>query len=32
MFQIERIEQFFAANGLPHLILYYQDTEPVDTG
>ncbi|KAI2655575.1 Dynein axonemal heavy chain 5 [Labeo rohita] len=28
--QIERIEQFFAANGLPHLILYYQDTEPVD--
>uniref|UniRef100_A0A8C1CTU1 Dynein, axonemal, heavy chain 5 n=1 Tax=Cyprinus carpio carpio TaxID=630221 RepID=A0A8C1CTU1_CYPCA len=29
--QIERIEQFFAANGLPHLILYYQDTEPVDT-
>ncbi|XP_026120715.1 dynein heavy chain 5, axonemal isoform X1 [Carassius auratus] len=28
--QIERIEQFFDANGLPHLILYYQDTEHVD--
>uniref|UniRef100_A0A8C2G8A8 Dynein, axonemal, heavy chain 5 n=1 Tax=Cyprinus carpio TaxID=7962 RepID=A0A8C2G8A8_CYPCA len=28
--QIERIEQFFAANGLPHLILYYQDTEPIN--
>ncbi|XP_051576060.1 dynein axonemal heavy chain 5 [Myxocyprinus asiaticus] len=28
--QIERMEQFFAADGFPHLILYYQDTEPVE--
>ncbi|KAI7806102.1 putative dynein heavy chain 5 [Triplophysa rosa] len=28
--QIERIEQFFAVDGRPHLILYYQDMEPVE--
>ncbi|XP_056617792.1 dynein axonemal heavy chain 5 isoform X2 [Triplophysa dalaica] len=28
--QIERIEQFFAVDGRPHLMLYYQDIEPVE--
>nr|XP_055066586.1 dynein axonemal heavy chain 5 [Misgurnus anguillicaudatus] len=28
--QIERMEQFFAVDGLPHLIMYYQDTEPME--
>ncbi|XP_041797657.1 dynein heavy chain 5, axonemal isoform X1 [Chelmon rostratus] len=26
--QIDRMEQFFVAEGLPHLMFYYQDTEP----
>uniref|UniRef100_A0AAV2MBY1 Dynein heavy chain 5, axonemal n=1 Tax=Knipowitschia caucasica TaxID=637954 RepID=A0AAV2MBY1_KNICA len=26
--QIERMEQFFVSQGLPHLMFYYQDTEP----
>ncbi|XP_065102327.2 dynein axonemal heavy chain 5 [Paramisgurnus dabryanus] len=30
--QIERMEQFFAADGLPHLIMYYQETEPMEAG
>ncbi|XP_062848702.1 dynein axonemal heavy chain 5 [Trichomycterus rosablanca] len=29
--QIDRIEQFFAANGLPHLMFYYQDTDSSDS-
>ncbi|XP_030605476.1 dynein heavy chain 5, axonemal-like [Archocentrus centrarchus] len=28
--QIDRMEQFFMADGLPHLMLFYQDTEPVE--
>ncbi|XP_038567842.1 dynein heavy chain 5, axonemal [Micropterus salmoides] len=28
--QIDRMEQFFVAEGLPHLMFYYQDTEPVE--
>ncbi|KAM9353790.1 dynein axonemal heavy chain 5 isoform 3-T3 [Symphorus nematophorus] len=28
--QIDRVEQFFVAEGLPHLMFYYQDTEPVE--
>uniref|UniRef100_A0A8C6L065 Dynein axonemal heavy chain 5 n=2 Tax=Nothobranchius TaxID=28779 RepID=A0A8C6L065_NOTFU len=28
--QIERMEQFFVSNGLPHLMFYYQDTDPAD--
>ncbi|XP_030605717.1 dynein heavy chain 5, axonemal isoform X1 [Archocentrus centrarchus] len=28
--QIDRMEQFFVADGLPHLMLFYQDTEPVE--
>ncbi|MEQ2173582.1 hypothetical protein GOODEAATRI_033510, partial [Goodea atripinnis] len=27
---IDRMEQFFVANGLPHLMFYYQDTEPAE--
>ncbi|XP_076594401.1 dynein axonemal heavy chain 5 isoform X4 [Chaetodon auriga] len=30
--QIDRMEQFFVAEGLPHLMFYYQDTEPNETG
>lgn len=26
------MEQFFVAEGLPHLMFYYQDTEPVEAG
>ncbi|XP_026149068.1 dynein heavy chain 5, axonemal isoform X2 [Mastacembelus armatus] len=29
--QIDRMEQFFMAEGLPHLMFYYQDTEPIET-
>ncbi|XP_076594398.1 dynein axonemal heavy chain 5 isoform X1 [Chaetodon auriga] len=29
--QIDRMEQFFVAEGLPHLMFYYQDTEPNET-
>ncbi|XP_034553818.1 dynein heavy chain 5, axonemal isoform X3 [Notolabrus celidotus] len=28
--QIDRMEQFFVAQGLPHLMFYYQDTEPLE--
>ncbi|XP_072250743.1 dynein axonemal heavy chain 5 isoform X1 [Leuresthes tenuis] len=28
--QIDRMEQFFVSNGLPHLMFYYQDTEPAE--
>ncbi|XP_070691188.1 dynein axonemal heavy chain 5 [Pempheris klunzingeri] len=28
--QIDRMEQFFVAEGLPHLMFYYQDTEPTE--
>ncbi|KAL6108919.1 dnah5 [Pungitius sinensis] len=28
--QIDRMEQFFVAEGLPHLMFYYQDTEPLE--
>nr|XP_046256822.1 dynein axonemal heavy chain 5 [Scatophagus argus] len=28
--QIDRVEQFFVAEGLPHLMFYYQDTEPTE--
>ncbi|XP_054476940.1 dynein axonemal heavy chain 5 isoform X2 [Anoplopoma fimbria] len=28
--QIDRMEQFFVAAGLPHLMFYYQDKEPVE--
>ncbi|XP_027143184.1 dynein heavy chain 5, axonemal isoform X2 [Larimichthys crocea] len=28
--QIDRMEQFFVAQGLPHLMFYYQDNEPVE--
>uniref|UniRef100_A0A3Q2U3D3 Dynein axonemal heavy chain 5 n=1 Tax=Fundulus heteroclitus TaxID=8078 RepID=A0A3Q2U3D3_FUNHE len=30
--QIGRMEQFFVANGLPHLMFYYQQTEPTEGG
>ncbi|XP_070823540.1 dynein axonemal heavy chain 5 isoform X5 [Chaetodon trifascialis] len=30
--QIDRMEQFFVAEGLPHLMFYYQDTDPNETG
>lgn len=30
--QIDRMEQFFMADGLPHLMFYYQDTEPTVAG
>lgn len=30
--QIDRIEQFFVASGLPHLVFYYQDTELAEGG
>ncbi|XP_054476942.1 dynein axonemal heavy chain 5 isoform X4 [Anoplopoma fimbria] len=30
--QIDRMEQFFVAAGLPHLMFYYQDKEPVEAG
>ncbi len=26
------MEQFFVAEGLPHLMFYYQETEPVEAG
>ncbi|XP_060906983.1 dynein axonemal heavy chain 5 [Labrus mixtus] len=29
--QIDRMEQFFVSEGLPHLMFYYQDTEPLET-
>ncbi|XP_070823538.1 dynein axonemal heavy chain 5 isoform X4 [Chaetodon trifascialis] len=29
--QIDRMEQFFVAEGLPHLMFYYQDTDPNET-
>ncbi|TSL82498.1 Dynein heavy chain 5, axonemal [Bagarius yarrelli] len=29
--QIDRMEQFFAVDGLPHLMFYYQDTEPTES-
>ncbi|XP_040900388.1 dynein heavy chain 5, axonemal isoform X2 [Toxotes jaculatrix] len=28
--QIDRMEQFFVVEGLPHLMFYYQDAEPVE--
>ncbi|XP_022609362.1 dynein heavy chain 5, axonemal [Seriola dumerili] len=28
--QIDRMEQFFVVEGLPHLMFYYQDTEPIE--
>ncbi|XP_028435718.1 dynein heavy chain 5, axonemal isoform X1 [Perca flavescens] len=28
--QIDRMEQFFVAEGLPHLMFYYQNTEPIE--
>ncbi|XP_070978962.1 dynein axonemal heavy chain 5-like [Oncorhynchus clarkii lewisi] len=28
--QIERMEQFFVAEGLPHIMFYYQDVEPAE--
>lgn len=31
-FQIDRMEQFFVSQGLPHLMFYYQDTEPLEAG
>ncbi|XP_029694908.1 dynein heavy chain 5, axonemal [Takifugu rubripes] len=30
--QLERTEQFFAADGLPHLMFFYQEPEPVEAG
>ncbi|XP_043921722.1 dynein axonemal heavy chain 5-like [Protopterus annectens] len=30
--QIERIDRFFAAGGLPHLMFYYQEVDPNETG
>ena len=30
--QIERMQQFFVVDGLPHLMFYYQDTQPVEAG
>ncbi|XP_073341886.1 dynein axonemal heavy chain 5 isoform X4 [Pagrus major] len=30
--QIDRMEQFFVAEGLPHLMFYHQDTQPSETG
>lgn len=30
--QIDRMEQFFAADGLPHLMFFYQEPEPVEAG
>ncbi|XP_058258291.1 dynein axonemal heavy chain 5 isoform X2 [Hemibagrus wyckioides] len=29
--QIDRMEQFFAVDGLPHLMFYYQDTETTES-
>ncbi|KPP75577.1 dynein heavy chain 5, axonemal-like [Scleropages formosus] len=29
--QIDRMEKFFAAGGLPHIIFYYQDVDPVES-
>ncbi|KAF4087596.1 hypothetical protein AMELA_G00072460 [Ameiurus melas] len=29
--QIDRMEQFFSADGLPHLMFYYQDTESTES-
>ncbi|XP_039973302.1 dynein heavy chain 5, axonemal [Xiphias gladius] len=28
--QIDRMEQFFVVEGLPHLMFYYQDTQPIE--
>ncbi|XP_029359358.1 dynein heavy chain 5, axonemal isoform X2 [Echeneis naucrates] len=30
--QIDRMEQFFMVEGLPHLMFYHQDTEPMEAG
>lgn len=32
LFQIDRMEKFFAVDGLPHLMFYYQDTETPESG
>lgn len=32
LFQIERMEQFFASDGLPHLLFYFQEMEPAESG
>lgn len=32
LWQLERTEQFFAADGLPHLMFFYQEPEPVEAG
>lgn len=32
IWQIDRMEQFFAAEGLPHLMFFYQEPEPVEAG
>lgn len=32
LWQIDRMEQFFAAEGLPHLMFFYQEPEPVEAG
>lgn len=32
LYQIERMEKFFAPNELPHLMFFYQDTEATESG
>lgn len=32
LWQLERTEQFFAADGLPHLMFFYQEPEPIEAG